>query len=485
MFVKRRIMNNIIRFTGLSAVVATLFACSGDDVTKVYETTTPTVGMDLVAEGDDMPDCNDDHEGKLIFVADSSMAYFCSNEEWLPFGGDNMKGADGEPGEKGDTGDKGDKGDKGEKGKKGDKGSDGESCTAKTIKEGIEVSCGGSVVDTLKNGDDGESCSAKKISEGIEVSCGGSVVDTLKNGKVGESCTLDSIDGGVQITCGTDVDTLLNGAPGVTTVSIEGGCTIVSDANGVVKFQCDGNEEYEFYKAVCEGTPFDPAVSFCLAGKVVALTGECDGADIDQTKQFCDTRDGQAYTYTVVKLGNESQVWMAQNLNYSTDLKGTSSCVLEDDGGNCDAAYGRLYDWYAAANVEYNDKDEDFNKTPTLKNIYQGICPEGWHLPNETELNNLAFFYGRSNSIDGAASDAFRSVDGWREGVEGTDVLGLNFGPTNFNAGIFDMWGGSEVKSSVLYDKAHVVVMVENSSVVYGSQNKKDSEAAVRCLMDL
>ena len=475
-------MKNLVCSIGLSAAAMAFFACSGDEVTKVYETNNTTVGMDLVAEGDDLPECDADHEGRLIFVADSSMAYYCSaDKEWLPFGGDNWKGADGEQGEKGDPGEKGDKG------KKGDKG---ESCTAKKVSNGIEVSCGGKTVGTLKNGEAGESCSATKISEGIEVSCGGTVVDTLKNGKVGESCTLDSIDGGVQITCGTEVDTLYNGTPGVTTVSVEGGCTIVSDAKGVVKFQCDGNEEYEFYKAVCEGTPFDPAVSFCLAGRVVALKGECDGSEIDQTKQFCDTRDGQAYNYTVVKVGGETQIWMAQNLNYNTDLKGESSCVLEDDDGNCEAAYGRLYEWYAAANVEYDALDEDFNKTPTLTPIYQGICPEGWHLPNEAELNNLALFYGRSDSMNGASSYAFRSVDGWREGVEGSDALGLNFGPTNFDAGVFDMWGGSEEKSNVLYDKAHVVVMAENSSVMYVAQNKKSSsaspsEAVVRCLMDL
>ena len=92
--------------------------------------------------------------------------------------------------------------------------------------------------------------------------------------------------------------------------------------------------------------------------------------------------------------------------------------------------------------------------------------------------------------MNGASSYAFRSVDGWREGVEGSDALGLNFGPTNFDAGVFDMWGGSEEKSNVLYDKAHVVVMAENSSVMYVAQNKKSSsaspsEAVVRCLMDL
>ena len=222
-------MNNIIRFTGLSAVVATLFACSGDDVTKVYETTNPTVGLDLVDKGDKMPDCNKDNEGKLIYVADSGMAYFCSNKEWLSFGGENMKGADGEPGEKGDDGEKGDKGDKGAKGAKGDSGT---SCSAKKVEDGIEVSCGGKVVGTLSNGEAGESCTAKEVQDGIEVSCGGKVVGTLSNGETGESCTAQVIEGvGVEVSCGgVPVDTLENGA--------NGDCSIESDEAGVVTFSC-------------------------------------------------------------------------------------------------------------------------------------------------------------------------------------------------------------------------------------------------------
>ena len=83
-------MKNLVCSIGLSAAAMAFFACSGDDVTKVYETNNTTVGMDLVAEGDDLPECDADHEGRLIFVADSSMAYYCSaDKEWLPFGGDN------------------------------------------------------------------------------------------------------------------------------------------------------------------------------------------------------------------------------------------------------------------------------------------------------------------------------------------------------------------------------------------------------------
>ena len=474
MFVKRRIMNNIIRFTGLSAVVATLFACSGDEVTKVYETNNPTVGLDLIEKGAEMPECNKDNEGKLIYVADSAMAYFCSNKEWLSFGGENMKGAAGEPGEKGE---KGDKGAKGAKGDKGEDGNDGESCSAKTVDGGVEVSCGGSVVDTLVNGSAGESCTAKKITAGIEVSCGGTVVDTLKNGSSGESCSAKVITEGVQITCGsTIVDTLTNGT--------DGDCSAENDENGGVKFTCS-NGTFVVNNVQCGGATYDPTTSFCLAGKVVALKGECDGNEIDQTKQFCDTRDGQAYNYVVVNVGGESQIWMAQNLNYYSDkLKDTSVCSNGEE--TCDD-YGRLYSWFAAADV---DISADASQQ-VLNRFYQGICPEGWHLPNYYELENIFYYYGLIEGINGASSDMFRSKTGWAEtdhDNNGTDELGLTFVPSgNGSEGSIGqflmMWGGSEKREGRLYDQAYYIQIFNDGPVTYNA-GPKTSIAAVRCLMD-
>lgn len=474
-------MNNLARSIGLSAAAMTLFACSGDDVTKVYETNNTTVGLDLVDKGDEMPDCDKDSDGKLIFVADSGMAYFCSKEEWLPFGGENMKGEPGEEGEKGDPGDKGPKGDKGAKGAKGDAG---ESCTAKEVEDGIEVSCGGKVVGTLNNGATGESCTAKEVQDGIEVSCGGKVVGTLSNGETGESCTAQVIEGvGVEVSCGgVPVDTLTNG--------INGDCAIENDENGVVSFIC-GNGTFTVNKAQCAGVAYDPAESFCLAGKIVALKGTCDGGEIDQTKQFCDSRDGQAYNYVVVDVGGETQVWMAQNLNYAKDLKGTSFCSVDDGNGGCDE-YGRLYDWWSAADVDPATADLSVR---TLERIYQGICPEGWHLPNSNELEKLFYHYGMVSGITGASTDIFRSKSGWTatdRDNNGTDELGLSFVPSGTISGnaptgigqFMMMWGGSEIADNNQYVMSSIIEIYNNSDVTYRGHSK-DGGAAVRCLMDL
>lgn len=71
---------------------------------------------------------------------------------------------------------------------------------------------------------------------------------------------------------------------------------------------------------------------------------------------FTDSRDGKKYR--TVKIGD--QIWMAENLNYSS-----GTCYKKEDA-NCDR-YGRLYTWKDALDAS----------------------PEGWHLPSKEEWQTL------------------------------------------------------------------------------------------------
>ena len=146
-----------------------------------------------------------------------------------------------------------------------------------------------------------------------------------------------------------------------------------------------------------------------------------------------DDRDGQVYK----TVGIGSQVWMAQNLNYADSvqtpsLKGLIWCY-GNDSAKCEAV-GHLYSWSAAidsvalANDPANPLICGRGKLCEMPTRVQGVCPNGWHLPDTTEWENLfAAVGGRST-----ASDVLRSSDGWYYNKNGTNAYGFTALPAGY-----------------------------------------------------
>ena len=121
-------------------------------------------------------------------------------------------------------------------------------------------------------------------------------------------------------------------------------------------------------------------------------TGWVDSLDIHYDI-MTDLRDYK--TYKIVKIG--SQTWMAENLNYSDSAtysgsKWRSKC-FKDSISYC-TKYGRLYNWAAAMDsagtFSTSGKGCGYNRTCSPTYPVRGICPEGWHLPTETEWKSLS-----------------------------------------------------------------------------------------------
>ena len=161
--------------------------------------------------------------------------------------------------------------------------------------------------------------------------------------------------------------------------------------------------------------------------------------DIDYGS-MTDTRDGK--TYKTVKIGD--QTWMAENLNYydatNLSVKEKSWCFGKkdnEDSTTCDVA-GRFYTWAAAidsvklANDADNPLECGYDKFCNLTGTVQGICPPGWHLPNNTEWQAfLTAVGGRST-----AGKVLKSQTGWNDykgtSGNGTDAFGFTALPAGF-----------------------------------------------------
>lgn len=112
---------------------------------------------------------------------------------------------------------------------------------------------------------------------------------------------------------------------------------------------------------------------------------------------FLDPRDGK--TYKTVQIGN--QLWMAENLAYKPNSG--NFWVYNNDPVNL-TKYGYLYDSQAIRNV----------------------CPVGWHLPSDTEWEQLTDFIG-SNS-----ANKLKAQKGWDLDCNGSDDYGFSALPGGY-----------------------------------------------------
>lgn len=165
-----------------------------------------------------------------------------------------------------------------------------------------------------------------------------------------------------------------------------------------------------------------------------------------------DSRDGKVYK--TVKIAD--QEWMAQNLNYKT---GNSWCY-DNDNAKCQK-YGRLYDWKTAMEA----------------------CPAGWHLPSESEFEQLQSVVG-GESI---AGKKLKSKNGWDGGGNGTDALGFAALPAGYrydNGGFYSeglnayFWSSTENDS----DYARRLILHSDYEYSYLGNYDKSSGFSVRCL---
>lgn len=117
--------------------------------------------------------------------------------------------------------------------------------------------------------------------------------------------------------------------------------------------------------------------------------------------ELIDERDGQFYK--TIKIGE--QTWMAENLNFAYSLP-TSNKDSSNTTSNKQTSkdkYGKLYRWSiamdSAALFSKDGKEcgKGVNCGSQPSKGVRGVCPENWHIPNETDIKNIIDFSKESN----------------------------------------------------------------------------------------
>jgi len=154
-----------------------------------------------------------------------------------------------------------------------------------------------------------------------------------------------------------------------------------------------------------------PWESTSLTGNFYFNTGQIAKPEskelvIDLSKEvkydyFVDSRDNEKYK--IVKIGN--QVWMAENLRtimyQNRDLIQTTSLADLDISSESTPKYQWAYD----------GNENNVNIYGRLYTLYaikdnKGVCPDGWHLPNNAEWGELIYSLGGSEIAGGLLKEA-------------------------------------------------------------------------------
>ncbi|MEA3505269.1 MAG: FISUMP domain-containing protein [Bacteroidota bacterium] len=189
--------------------------------------------------------------------------------------------------------------------------------------------------------------------------------------------------------------------------------------------------------------------------------------DISCPSSFIDPRNSR--TYNTAQIGN--QCWMAENLDigamvYSTTASdnqtnnsNTEKFCYNNNETNCEN-YGGLYQWNEL--MQYIHTEEP-----------QGICPEGWHIPSETEWQTMVEYLG-GNFVAGEKMKI--------NGTSGFDALmggGRNTSGSFSDLNLYGyFWSSSELND----EKAWQIHISNDLNGVFYNYQQKNVGNSIRCI---
>ncbi|MBR6162175.1 MAG: hypothetical protein IKQ75_09985, partial [Bacteroidales bacterium] len=163
---------------------------------------------------------------------------------------------------------------------------------------------------------------------------------------------------------------------------------------------------YRAYATNAVGNGYGEAVAFHTVQDGQPCPGIATVTDIDGN------------TYNTVMIG--SQCWLKENLKVT---KAADNTPVEYFTPNANTPYtGKSYKWAAAM----------YNASPSALGVYneRGICPVGWHIPNDAEWNELITYAGANSakklsSTSGWNPSSTANTPGYNQSTN--NATGLNF----------------------------------------------------------
>lgn len=209
--------------------------------------------------------------------------------------------------------------------------------------------------------------------------------------------------------------------------------------------------------------------------------------------------DLDGYWYGAVVIGD--QVWLAENLR-TTKYPSSGDEIFIDEVDDAGVGYcfpmldelgGFYYNWTATM-----DGSSDSNNAPSG---VQGIAPTGFHIPSQTEFENLVKYLETQERYNDSIAKSVAATSGWTTnqlpGYPSWPSVELeNNNATGFNSrqGGYYFGGGLNEEESAFYwtttigdggNPVYYEIPNEDSSISVGEADGFETFCAVRCVSDL
>jgi len=190
--------------------------------------------------------------------------------------------------------------------------------------------------------------------------------------------------------------------------------------------------------------------------------------------------DFEGKTYTVTKLAGlcwthnlrSTQYWGGDPIAWANPYQST----IHFDIAAHDTIFGLLYSWYSAVGAP---EPENYVMMSRGRSAYvRGVCPEGWHIPSQAELNLLSSF----------PAEDLKSTQHWL--TPGNDLYGFDARPAGMYDGATDkfinLYGftGWWAHDTDIDQYAYYFYLTYYCNNVQPQKTLKSDGLSVRCIMD-